>query len=51
MKKTTVVIATPKGEGYPEFPMPMGYKAPEGKESGEVFEELASFKIKPDGTW
>ena len=50
MKKTTVIVATPKGENYPEFEVPTGYKAPEGVKPGDTFEELATFRMKPDGS-
>lgn len=33
-----------------EFKPPPEYKAPEGKQSGDEFEDVATFKIKPDGT-
>lgn len=33
-----------------EFKAPAGYVAPEGVKEGDVFRELATFKVKPGGT-
>lgn len=33
-----------------EFKAPEGFSVPEGKQAGDTFEEVGTFKIKPDGT-
>lgn len=33
-----------------EFKAPEGFTLPEGKQAGDTFEEVATFKIKPDGS-
>jgi hypothetical protein len=35
---------------YVEFPVPAGYELPEGVNTGEDFDTVATFRMKEDGT-